>query len=95
MHFKTEVELTRVVADAARPGFGAPFRQVVFTLRQEAVDPIEIAIWVHEAYPESEIVAVARGLLAGRLADMAEAARAGALRPGEINALWKKVAPGT
>jgi hypothetical protein len=93
MHFATTIELRHLRSGITRPGFDARFHEVVFAVRQENLAPIEISLFVHEAYPEDDVVAVARGLLAGRLTDMAAAAQEGALRPGEINALWKKVAP--
>ena len=68
------VRITTVELDVARPGFDERFHRVSFEIASGDMGPFSIPIWVHGAFPQTEINAVARTFLAACLSDAAEAA---------------------
>ncbi|BAU94021.1 hypothetical protein MPPM_5416 (plasmid) [Methylorubrum populi] len=95
MQFPTAITQAGILRDQERPGFTETYHRVVFAIDHDGLDDMEVAVWVHPTYPEDQLVPVARAILAGRLASMAEAASEGAMTPDEVDALWQRVKPAT
>ncbi|GJE02032.1 hypothetical protein [Methylobacterium isbiliense] len=96
MRFPTTITIATVLRNQKRPGFTEPFHKVLFAIEQDVLDGLVIPIWVHPAWPEDLIEAVARAFLAGRLVDLASAAEAqSTMTPDETDALWQTVKPPT
>ena len=66
----TTFEVKEIVRDIPRPHFVELHHKVVFIIRFEELELIEVGIWLSRLFPEDQLVAVARTFLAGRLADM-------------------------
>jgi len=77
------VRITTVEPDVARPGFDERFHRVSFEIAAGDMEPFVVPIWVHGAFPETEIKAVARTFLAACLRDAAEATSQGVLLDDE------------
>lgn len=67
------VRIVTVERDVARPGFDERFHRVSFEIAAGDMEPFVVPIWVHGAFPETEIKAVARTFLAACLREAAEA----------------------
>ncbi len=93
MHFDTQISVKEILRNQERSGFLEPFHKVVFLIDSKGIDLVEIGLWVHPCYPDSELVKVARSFLAGRLTDMTTIAAAEAYSPSEVDTLWQKVKP--
>ena len=93
MYQTARVAIQTIERDAVRPGFDAPYFRVTFELRAEGIPASDMTIWVHAAYPESEVTAVAHTFLAQRLADLAEAASEAAMPREAVEQLWDTVKP--
>ncbi|NEQ43070.1 MAG: hypothetical protein F6K00_05710 [Leptolyngbya sp. SIOISBB] len=52
-----------------------------------------MSVWVHPAFPEAELIRVARTFLWSRLAAFAEAASEDRFSEAEIQVLWEQVEP--
>ena len=89
----TTIEVKAIVRDIPRPDFVDLHHKVVFVIRSDELEPIEVSIWVSRLFPDDQLVAVARTFLAGRLADMTKVALKGALLPQEINSMWASSKP--
>ncbi|MFH6787384.1 hypothetical protein [Methylobacterium sp. MA0201] len=70
MQFPTAITQAGILRDQERPGFTETYHRVVFAIDHDGLDDMEVAVWVHAAYPEDQFVPVARAILAGRLASM-------------------------
>ena len=77
------VRILTVEHDVARPGFDERFYRVSFEIASGDMGPFSIPIWVHGAFPQTEINAVARTFLAACLSDAADAASQGVLPDDE------------
>jgi len=77
------VRIMTVERDVARPGFDERFHRVSFEVASGDMEPFTVPIWVHGAFPQTEINAVARTFLAACLRDAAEAASEGVLLDDE------------
>ena len=73
------VRILKVEHDIARPGFDERFHRVSFELASDDMGPFSVPIWVHSAFPQTEIKTVARTFLASGLRDAADAASQGVL----------------
>ena len=73
------VRITTVEHDVARPGFDERFHRVSFEIASGDMGSFKITIWVHAAFPKTEVRAVARAFLAAGLRDAADAASQGAM----------------
>lgn len=73
------VQIVTVERDVARPGFDERFHRVSFEIASGDMGPITVPIWVHGAFPHTEIDTVARTFLAACLRDAADAASQGVL----------------
>ena len=62
MYFDAEIELVGINKNQIRSGFNHKFHLVKFALISQSINSLEVNIWVHPNYPESEIVKVARTL---------------------------------
>ena len=71
------VRITTVDRDVARPGSDERFYRVSFEISSGDMEPLIIPIWVHSAFPSTEVNAVAGTFLAACLRDAAEAASQG------------------
>jgi hypothetical protein len=89
MHQLTEVRLARIEKLVSRPGFGDRFHRATFELVAEELTPSSFHVWVHPAYPETQLERVARTLLSRRLSDLAQVSQNGAFSEQEIGALWE------
>ncbi len=77
------VRITTVEPNVTRPGFDERFHRVSFEIASGDMEPFVVPIWVHGAFPQTEINAVARTFLAAGLRDAAEAASQGVLLDDE------------
>lgn len=77
------VRITTVEHDVARPGFDDRFHRMSFEIASGDMEPFTVSIWVHGAFPQTEINAVARTFLAACLRDAADAASQGVLLDDE------------
>ena len=93
MYFDAEIELVGINKNQIRSGFNDKFHLVKFALISQDINSLEVDIWVHPNYPESEIVKVARTFLHRRLLDFVEIAAPEIYSPEEIDALWQSVKP--
>ncbi len=93
MHFDSHAVVTRIEQAIPRPGFEVRFHRVWFRLTCDGLPEIDVPVWMHPAFPEEQVEAVARCFLAGRLRDMATAAGKGAMSPHDVDKLWRSVNP--
>ena len=93
MQFPTAITQAGILRDQDRPGLTETYHRVVFAIDHDGLDDMEVAVWVQPTYPEDQLVPVARAILAGRLASMAEAASEGAMTPDEVDAQVTIVPP--
>ena len=77
------VRILTVEHDVARPGFDERFHRVSFEIASGDMEPFTVPIWVHGAFPRTEVNAVARTFLAACLRDAADAARQGVVLDDE------------
>jgi hypothetical protein len=68
------VRITAVEHAVPRPGFDGLFHRVTFEIASGDITPFVVPIWVHEAFPDTEIERTARLFLAISLQDAADAA---------------------
>ncbi len=68
------VRITAVDHAVPRPGFDGLFHRVTFEIASGDITPFVVPIWVHEAFPDTEIERTARLFLAISLQDAADAA---------------------
>ncbi len=93
MRYPTTIEVAKIERAIARPGFSAPYHRVTFTLCSDGIPASVMSVWVHPAYPDTDLVQVARTFLWSRLADLCEVAAADRFSEAEIRALWEQVKP--
>lgn len=67
--------------------------KVIFELISEGIPKSQMTVWVHPAYPEDDLIRVARTFAWRRLLDLSEAANEDAFSEAEIQLLWKRVKP--
>lgn len=91
MHFNTKIELIRWREGVARPGLSGTYRQAIFQIGSDGIEPIEIAINVHPAWPSAEQAKVARSFLAARLQEGLGVMDT--YSPTELDQLWRRVKP--
>ena len=93
MRYLSRVELSKIERLTTRNGFSEPYHKVTFDLISDGIPNSQLVVWVHPAYPEDELVRVARTFAYSRLDDLAEAARKDAFSEAEIQAFWESVKP--
>ena len=95
MYFDASLTVIEIRKNQNRPGFLDKYHQVIFSLDSKGIDSMEMKIWVHSNYPETEIVKVARTFLHRRLLDFVEILDGEIYTPEEIDALWQSIKPAT
>lgn len=93
MYHSSTIKLAAVERLAARDGFLEPYDKVTFELISEGIPTSQIAVWVHPAYPDEDLIRVAQTFAWRRLLDLSEAASEGAFSEEEIQLLWERVKP--
>ena len=68
-----KVRITKVERGVARPGHNEPFHRVTFEIVAGSETSFHVPIWVHGAYPDSEVQHVASIFLATCLHEAAQA----------------------
>ncbi|MBE9157985.1 hypothetical protein IQ265_14285 [Nodosilinea sp. LEGE 06152] len=93
MRYSSTVELAEIERWTIRDGFSEPYHKVIFSLISDGIPASQLVVWVHPAYPEDDLVRVARTFAYSRLDALSEAAREDAFSEDEIQALWESVKP--
>lgn len=93
MYHTSAIKLAAVEKLTVREGFPEPYHKVTFELISEGIPTRQMIVWVHPAYPEDDLVRVARTFAWRRLLDLSEAANEGAFSEAEIQLLWERVKP--
>ncbi len=93
MRYPSDVKVESIEHSVARAGFADPYYKVTFSLTSDGIPSTEMSVWVHSAFPEGDLVRVARTFLWSRLAALSEAASEGCFSEAEIHALWQRVEP--
>lgn len=93
MRYPSTVELAGIEHLASRNGFSEPYHKVTFDLISDGIPVSQLVVWVHPAYPENDLIRVARTFAYSRLDALSEAAREDALSEDEVQALWESVRP--
>ncbi|MEM8837700.1 MAG: hypothetical protein AAGE89_06380 [Pseudomonadota bacterium] len=91
MHFNTRIDLIEWREGIRRPGLSGPYREAIFRISSDGMQPIEVSIFVHPAWPEDDQEKVARSFLHARLREGLQALDI--YDPAELEALWRKVKP--
>ncbi|MEM6713614.1 MAG: hypothetical protein AAF622_00925 [Cyanobacteria bacterium P01_C01_bin.147] len=93
MRYPSLIDVVKVEQLLPREGFAEPSHRVTFSLVSEGIPASEMSVWVHPAFPEAELIRVARTFLWSRLVAWSEAANADRFSEAEIQALWERVEP--
>lgn len=93
MRYPSLIKLATVERLTERDGFSEAYHRVTFDLISEGIPTSQITVWVHPAYPDDQLIRIARTFAWSRLVDWTEAAGEGAFSEAEIQALWEHVKP--
>ncbi len=93
MRYPSLINVVKVEHLISREGFAEPYHRVTFSLVSEGIPASDMSVWVHPAFPEAELIKVARTFLWSRLLALSEAANEDRFSENEIQALWERVEP--
>ena len=93
MRYPSLIQVAKIENSISREGFSELYHRVTFSLISEGIPSSEMSVWVHPAFPEAEIVRVARTFLWSRLTALSAAANQDRFSESEIQELWEQVAP--
>ena len=84
MRYPSTVQVADIERSVARDGFSEPYHKVTFDLVSDGIPASQLVVWGHLAFPDDDLVRVARTFAWSRLAALVEAAGAGAFAEDEI-----------
>ena len=58
MRYPSEVQVAGIEHSILREGFSDPYHKVTFNLISEGIPPSQMAVWVHPAFPDEDLVRV-------------------------------------
>lgn len=93
MRYPSQVEIASIEKLMKRDSFSERYHKVTFNLISEGIPTSQIVIWVHPAYPDNEIIRVARTFLWSRLIALSDAAKEEIFSSDEIQSLWEQLKP--
>ena len=93
MRYPSTVQVADIERSVEREGFSEPYHKVVFDLISEGIPTHQMTVWVHPAFPDDDLIRVARTFVWSRLESLTEAAHEDAFSEAQIQALWKQVEP--
>ncbi|MEM0982176.1 MAG: hypothetical protein AAGH78_18145 [Cyanobacteria bacterium P01_H01_bin.58] len=93
MRYPSEVQVADIERSVPRENFSELYHKVTFHLVSEGIPPSQMTVWVHPAFPDEDLVRVARTFAWSRLAALLEAASEDVYSEDEIQALWERVQP--
>ena len=93
MRYPSSIQLATVDKAITREGFCEPYHKVTFDLISEGIPTSQISVWVHPAYPETQLIRVARTFAWSRLSALMEAMESDIFSEEEIEELWDNVKP--
>ncbi len=93
MYHSSTIEVATVEKLTVRDGFSEPYHKVIFDLISDGIPTSQLAVWVHPAYPDEELIRVARTFAWRRLLDLSEAANENTFSEEEVTSIWERVKP--
>ena len=93
MYHSSAIEVATVEKLTTRDGFSEPYHKVTFDLISDGIPTSQMAVWVHPAYPDEELIRVARTFAWRRLLDLSEAANENIFSEEEVKSIWERVKP--
>ncbi|MEM9093160.1 MAG: hypothetical protein AAGC93_31090 [Cyanobacteria bacterium P01_F01_bin.53] len=93
MRYPSTVQVSGIEHSVVREGFSEPYHKVTFDLISDGIPTSQLVVWVHPAFPDSDLVRVARTFAWSRLVALVEAASEDIFSEDEIEALWERVKP--
>ncbi|MEM6838040.1 MAG: hypothetical protein AAF609_14435 [Cyanobacteria bacterium P01_C01_bin.120] len=93
MRYPSLIQVAKIEHAVAREGFSELYHQVTFSLISDGIPASEMSVWVHPAFPDGELVRVARTFLWSRLTALSAAANQDRFSESAIEELWERVAP--
>lgn len=93
MRYPSTVQVAYIERSTKRQGFSEPFHKVTFDLISEGIPTSQLIVWVHPAFPDDDLIRVARTFAWSRLVALSEAAEEDIFSENEIQELWERVKP--
>ncbi|NER82500.1 MAG: hypothetical protein F6K42_23655 [Leptolyngbya sp. SIO1D8] len=93
MRYPSTVQVSDIERSTVREGFSEPYHKVTFDLISEGIPTSQLVVWVHPAFPDDDLIRVARTFAWSRLAALLAAASEGVFSEDEIQVLWECVRP--
>ncbi len=93
MYHSSALKVAKFEKLTTRDGFSEPYHKVTFNLISDGIPTSQMEVWVHPAYPDEELIRVARTFAWRRLLDLSEAAHENAFSEQEIKSIWEQVKP--
>ncbi len=93
MRYTSSIQFATLEKSVAREGFSDPYHKVTFDLISEGIPTSQMSVWVHPAYPEADLIRVARTFVWSRLSALLEAAEQDTFSENKIQELWERVKP--
>lgn len=93
MRYPSTMQVANIERSTTREGFSEPYHKITFDLVSDGIPTSQLVVWVHPAFPDDDLIRVARTFAWSRLAALTEAASEDIFSEEQIQALWERAKP--